>query len=160
MCALPSLNIRWVFKNTPPSSQSLVHAVYGVGCHTGQTGPFRHELQRRIAQKIFKPQKNAKVRLAAGVNLPTTHVIVRDLTFQGTDPLPVDQLVQMAGRAGRGDKRGHAFFVHRKNDAWKIERLLTELKEPPFPELSSALRGVGGRFKPQDRERLFRGLLL
>src|SRR4030095_1838382 len=65
MCALPSLNIRWVFKNTPPSSQSLVHAVYGVGCHTGQTGPFRHELQRRIAQKIFKPQKNAKVRLVS-----------------------------------------------------------------------------------------------
>ena len=91
--------------------------------------------------------------LAAGVNLPTTHVIVRDLTFQGTDPLPVDQLVQMAGRAGRGDKRGHAFFIHRTNDAWKIERLLTELKEPPFPELSSALRGVGGRSKPRDRER-------
>ena len=91
--------------------------------------------------------------LAAGVNLPTTHVIVRDLTFQGTDPLPVDQLVQMAGRAGRGDKRGHAFFIHRTNDAWKIERLLSELKEPPFPKLSSALRGVGGRSKPRDRER-------
>ena len=82
-----------------------------------------------------------------------THVIVRDLTFQGSDPLPVDQLVQMAGRAGRGDKRGHAFFIHRKNDAWKIERLLSELKEPPFPKPSSALRGAGERSNPQDRER-------
>jgi ATP-dependent DNA helicase len=91
--------------------------------------------------------------LAAGVNLPTTDVIVRDLTFQGIDPLPVDQLVQMAGRAGRGENCGHVFFIHRKNDAWEIDKLVDQLKEPPFPELSSALLGTRQQFDPQDRER-------
>ena len=55
--------MRWVFKNNPASSQPSLHAVYGVGCHTRQIRPFPPKLQRRSAQKIFKPQKNAKVRL-------------------------------------------------------------------------------------------------
>ena len=33
--------MRWVFKNTPASSQPSLHAVYGVGCHTRQIDPFR-----------------------------------------------------------------------------------------------------------------------
>ena len=57
--------MRWVFKNSLASSQPSLHAVYGVGCHTRQSRPFRPELQRRTAQKIFNPQKNAKVRLDA-----------------------------------------------------------------------------------------------
>jgi hypothetical protein len=55
--------MRWVFKNTPASSQPSLHAVYGVGYHTRQIDPFRSQLQRGITQEIFKPQKNAKVRL-------------------------------------------------------------------------------------------------
>jgi hypothetical protein len=57
MCALPSLNMRWVFKNTPASSQPSLHAVYGVGCHTRQIRPFRPELQRRTAQKFSNRKK-------------------------------------------------------------------------------------------------------
>src|SRR5207249_1203543 len=44
--------------------------------------------------------------LALGVNLPPTHVIVRDATFPGVGRLEVMQLLQMLGRAGRGETAG------------------------------------------------------
>jgi len=61
---LAVFKIRWVFKNTPASSQPSLPPVYGVGCHTRQICLFLLRPQRRTAQKIFKPSKSAKVRLA------------------------------------------------------------------------------------------------
>ena len=52
---------RWVFKNTPASSQPSLHPVYGVGCHTRQFPSFRSPTQRGAVKKSFKPQKSAKV---------------------------------------------------------------------------------------------------
>lgn len=73
--------------------------------HAGLTN--RH---RRIIEKAFK-NKVLKVlcatpTLAAGVNLPAKRVIIRDLsrwesTFQSNQPLPVLEIQQMLGRAGR-----------------------------------------------------------
>jgi len=46
--------------------------------------------------------------LGAGVNLPATHVIVRDLTFGREGAVPIGDLLQMMGRAGRGERVGRA----------------------------------------------------
>src|ERR1043166_3718889 len=77
--------------------------------------------------------------LAAGVNLPATHLIIRDLTFHGVGPIPLDQLVQMSGRAGRGDKAGHAFLIHRPSDTWNVDELAEGLRSQRMPDLVSAL---------------------
>ena len=77
--------------------------------------------------------------LAAGVNLPATHLIIRDLTFHGVGPIPLDQLIQMAGRAGRGDKPGHAFLIHRPGDTWNLDELAEGLRSQRMPDLISAL---------------------
>lgn len=77
--------------------------------------------------------------LAAGVNLPATHLIIRDLTFHGVGPIPLDQLVQMTGRAGRGESAGHAYLIHRPGDAWEAEALAEELRLQRMPDLISAL---------------------
>ena len=82
--------------------------------------------------------------LAAGVNLPATHLIIRDLTFHGVGPVPLDQLVQMSGRAGRGAKPGHAYFIHRPGDIWKADELAAELCSGRMPALVSALMFVQG----------------
>ena len=60
MCALPSLNIRWVFKNTPASSQLSLPAVYGVGCHTRQTRPFRPAASEKNRSKNFQTAKKCE----------------------------------------------------------------------------------------------------
>jgi helicase len=41
-----------------------------------------------------------------GVNLPATHVLIRDHNFWGRGHLPISDILQMLGRAGRGDMHG------------------------------------------------------
>ena len=53
----------------------------------------------------------ASSALAMGVNLPCTTVIVRDTHYPGVGPVPVHQLRQMCGRAGRGDHPGTALVL-------------------------------------------------
>ena len=81
--------------------------------------------QRQIIEDAFK-SKALKVlcatpTLAAGVNLPAKRVIIRDLTrwestFQSTQPLPVLEVQQMLGRAGRPgfDVDGEGILVAKK----------------------------------------------
>ena len=66
--------------------------------------------QRRIIEEAFKSKSLkalcATPTLAAGVNLPAKRVIIRDLSrwdsaFQSNQPLPVLEVQQMLGRAGR-----------------------------------------------------------
>ena len=83
--------------------------------------------QRQIIEDAFK-SKALKVlcatpTLAAGVNLPAKRVIIRDLTrwestFQSTQPLPVLEVQQMLGRAGRPgfDVDGEGILVAKKHD--------------------------------------------
>lgn len=77
--------------------------------------------------------------LGAGVNLPATHVIVRDLTFGIEGPLPLRDLLQMMGRAGRGDRCGKASAILKPKDAWEEAKLVEQIKNPAMPELRSAL---------------------
>jgi helicase len=93
--------------------------------------------------------------LAAGVNLPASHVIVRDLTFAGVGPLHIEHLIQMSGRAGRGTRAGHAIFMHRPSDGWKLEELIGNLDHPRLRPLSSALIptiGQQAKSKPRSED--------
>ncbi|MFN7929339.1 MAG: helicase-related protein [Blastocatellia bacterium] len=44
--------------------------------------------------------------LGLGMNLPATHVILRDNTFPGVGKLSLSEILQMMGRAGRGTQEG------------------------------------------------------
>lgn len=76
--------------------------------------------------------------LALGVNLPASHVIVRDSTFFGEGRLPVDQLLQILGRAGRGDRPGLGAVMIRSIDGWRPEELAECLKSEKLPRLTSS----------------------
>ncbi len=82
--------------------------------------------------------------LGLGVNLPATYVIVRDTAFPGVGPLPAAELLQMMGRAGRGDRAGRATVIVRPSDARTAPELRKELVEGHLPELVSHFgRGAG-----------------
>lgn len=76
--------------------------------------------------------------LALGINLPATHVLVRDNTFYGSGRLSAAELLQMMGRAGRGDQEGTAAALVRPGDGWHADELCTALREEPLPSLQSA----------------------
>src|SRR5690606_8230655 len=77
--------------------------------------------------------------LAMGVNLPATHVVVRDLTYVGARSPGVVEITQMMGRGGRGDRHGKALVVKRASDRWDTEELVNLLREERLPPLTSAL---------------------
>ena len=72
----------------------------------------------------------ASSALAMGVNLPCTTVIVRDTHYPGIGPVPVHQLHQMCGRAGRGDHPGTALVLVQDVDGRGPATLAKELAEP------------------------------
>lgn len=93
--------------------------------------------------------------LGAGVNLPATHVLVRDLTFAGEGPLPLASLLQMMGRAGRGNRTGLAAAVLKPGDDWDEPSLLAQIRSPKLPELKSVLLApppCSGRNRPAGRQ--------
>lgn len=75
--------------------------------------------------------------LGLGVNLPATHVIVRDTTFPGLGPVPTEDLLQMMGRAGRGERAGHAVAIVRPSDDRSAKELGRTLSEEHLPSLVS-----------------------
>lgn len=86
--------------------------------------------------------------LAMGLNLPCSHVLVRDATFAGVGRLEVDTLLQMLGRAGRGSQPGAGTVLLRASDAWQPEELRTALGQPTFSPLHSAFE----QLDPGDRQ--------
>lgn len=82
--------------------------------------------QRRIVETAFRDRKLkvlcATPTLAAGVNTPARRVIIRDLmrfeAGKGNRPLPVMEVQQMMGRAGRPryDPHGEAILICKSED--------------------------------------------
>lgn len=82
--------------------------------------------QRRIVETAFRARQLkvlcATPTLAAGVNTPARRVIIRDLMRfemgKGTRPLPVMEVQQMMGRAGRPryDPHGEAILICKSED--------------------------------------------
>lgn len=81
--------------------------------------------------------------LALGVNLPATHVIIRDSTFPGAGRLGLAELLQMTGRAGRGEQAGRAAVLVRPTDGWVAEELASALSSDVLPPIVSPFEAVG-----------------
>ena len=74
---------------------------------------------------------------AMGVNLPATHVFVRDTTFFGFGKLACHELLQILV-AGRGDRAGLGVVLLRVGDEWGSEELALALREEVLPPLRSS----------------------
>jgi superfamily II DNA/RNA helicase len=75
--------------------------------------------------------------LAMGVNLPTTHVIVRDMSYGPGAPIPLAALQQMIGRAGRGNRAGEAILVLKHGEERNINELQVQLETTNLPAIRS-----------------------
>jgi helicase len=94
------------------------------GCafhHAGLTNEQRKTIETNFKKGILKVV-TATPTLAAGINLPARRVIIRDLRrFDenfGNVPIPVLEIKQMSGRAGRPqfDKEGEAVLIAKKEN--------------------------------------------
>jgi ATP-dependent DNA helicase len=79
----------------------------------------------------------ATTALAMGVNLPATHVLIRDTTFYGFGRLRIAEILQILGRAGRGDRPGRGIVLVRPTDTWAAEELTVALRDEVLPPLQS-----------------------
>ena len=98
--------------------------------------------QREAARTAFLSGASRVVvttsALAMGVNLPATHVVVRDLTYPGAESPELGDLLQMMGRAGRGDQAGLAVAICKPGDYWNAVGLQQALDQEALPEFRSA----------------------
>ena len=109
--------------------------------HAGLTNRQRQLIERGFREKRIKVLC-ATPTLAAGVNLPAKRVIIRDLTrwdssFQSNQPLPVLEIQQMLGRAGRPgfDVDGEGVLIA-KNSEQKAQIIETYFEGETEPVLS------------------------
>jgi len=109
-----------------------------VKCIRGGTA-FHHagltHSQRKVVEGAFKDGiltcLSATPTLAAGVNLPARRVLVRDIKRWDdgmSRPLPVMEVRQMLGRAGRPkyDDYGEAWILCKGTDGWEIADMVSE----------------------------------
>ena len=107
--------------------------------------------ERSLVEKAFRSGRIkcvvATPTLSAGINLPARRVIIRDLTRYDDSaglnvPLPVLEVHQMCGRAGRPryDPYGEAVLMARSSDEAQslVERYLEAPPEPVESRLASA----------------------
>ena len=113
--------------------------------HAGLTNRQRQLIEKGFREKRIKALC-ATPTLAAGVNLPAKRVIIRDLTrwdssFQSNQPLPVLEIQQMLGRAGRPgfDVDGEGVLIAKNKDhkAQIIETYFEGETEPVLSRLGS-----------------------
>jgi len=116
-------------------SESLGAEVHSY--HSGQSASERARIRARYKSGQCRCLV-ATTALAMGVNLPATHVFVRDTTFFGHGRLRIDELLQILGRAGRGDRKGIGIVLLRPSDDWEPEELATALREETLPPLRSS----------------------
>ncbi len=119
-----------------------------LGTAAGAEGPLAYHAQlsqarREAVRGAFRAGRSRLVvtttALALGVNLPATHVCVRDILFPGAGPLPVGDILQMMGRAGRGSTPGRAVVLVRPTDGVSADDLAQAITEERLPEICSAL---------------------
>jgi len=120
----------------------------------GERGPLAYhsqmssEQRTRVREDFLSGRCRCVVTTTAlgmGVNLPATHAIVRDVTFPGEGRLPVHDILQMIGRAGRGDQSGTSVVIVRENDPWDTNELIDAIQNEPLPELVSSFQRFASR---------------
>ena len=108
-----------------------------MGYHSGQSANERARTRTDFLSGTCRCLV-ATTALAMGVNLPATHVFVRDTTFFGFGKLAAHELLQILGRAGRGDRTGLGVVLLRPGDDWEAETLAHALREEILPALRSS----------------------
>ena len=117
-----------------------------LGDRAGASGPLAYHARMGLAQResVRESFRSGRCRcvvattaLGLGVNLPATHVIIRDATFGGVGPVGSEDLLQMMGRAGRGNRTGHAVVIVRPNEARSATDVARALREEELPALVS-----------------------
>lgn len=156
--ALQSANAQiLIFVYQTQSAQKLAQAINSTleGIHAVAYHAQMSQGQReQVRQAFLKGESRAIVTttaLAMGMNLPATHVVIRDVTFPGVGRLRSGELLQMMGRAGRGNQSGTATVMLRPTDSWSEPELLSELKAEVLPEFVSA-------FERENRARIQDGM--
>ncbi len=86
--------------------------------------------------------------LSMGVNLPATHVYVRDVSFSGHGDLDIADLMQMIGRAGRGNNSGTGVVLLSKSNLVKETSIVNGITNEIVPNVES-------RLIPPEREGYF-----
>lgn len=113
--------------------------------------------QREKARQAFLSGQSRVVittsALAMGINLPATHVLVRDLSYPGARSPDIGDLLQMMGRAGRGDQAGYAVVVKQPYDDWITDGLRQALEQEELPEFRSVFALDDSRYASQNLPR-------
>ena len=120
-------------------SESLGQNVlaYHAGHSAGKRGMIRQAFRDGHCRCLV-----ATTSLAMGVNLPATHVFVRDTHFFGHGKLGIAELIQILGRAGRGDRPGVGTVLIKPSDDWDAADLASQLADPQLPPLQSAFESI------------------
>ena len=116
---------------------STSYGIPSAGYHSGHSAAERARIRAEYLAGNYRCLVST-TSLAMGVNLPATHVFVRDTTFFGFGDLSTAELVQILGRAGRGDRAGRGVVLLRPNDGWNPEQLAAALRDEALPPLQSS----------------------
>lgn len=107
---------------------------------------FHAKLSTATKESVIRSMTSCKIRVAIsttalsmGVNLPATHVIVRDITFPGAKELDVSDLMQMLGRAGRGDVKGTGIILIGGNNLNREQEITNGIENEILPNVTSRL---------------------
>ena len=127
-------------------AEQLAHCLSsGVGFHhAGLTNAQRKDVESAFKSGLLVAL-TATPTLAAGVNLPARRVLVRDLKRWDdgmSRPLPVMEVRQMLGRAGRPkyDTKGEAWVYCKGTDGWEVaDAVADRYFFGPIEDISSKL---------------------
>ena len=107
---------------------------------------FHSKMSAATKESVIHAVYEGKVRLVVsttalsmGINLPATHVYVRDTIYAGARDLDVSDLMQMIGRAGRGNRKGTGVVLLYKNSLSKEKMIVDGLKNEIVPQVQSRL---------------------
>lgn len=107
---------------------------------------FHANMSAETKNRVIEAMENGSVRvtvsttaLSMGINLPATHVFVRDVTFSGFKDLDAADLLQMLGRAGRGNQPGIGVVFLSKNNLVKERAVVDGMTNETMPAIKSAL---------------------
>jgi superfamily II DNA/RNA helicase len=130
-----------VFVYQRASAEKLARETGAAAYHSGMSAAQK----ARVKADLLEGRTRCVVTTTAlgmGVNLPATHVILRDTTFHGYGRLETAAVLQMLGRAGRGDRSGTAIVLVRPADEWTASELAAELRSGRVGTIRSALESA------------------
>ena len=127
-----------IFVYQTASAEKLARDLGGLAYHSRMSADARAQVEHAFSSREANCVV-ATTALAMGVNFPATHVLVRDLSRGPAGKVPASELMQMAGRAGRGTLAGKAIFVLKPVDPWTRESLVAALEGYVPEEINSSM---------------------